>query len=117
MLRALITLPWLCLQLSAAHAQHNPSLNLAIFEDTTAQLDVDQVRSAEVATQFAPSTKASPSFGYTPSAYWARFTLNDLRPAHAAGAHNPLYQRLQHKKFYNASMSKRKLPIGTQCAF
>ena len=88
MLRALITLLWLCLQLSAAHAQHNLGLNLAIFEDTTAQLDFDQVRTAEVAAQFSPSTKASPSFGYTPSAYWARFTLNDLRPAHATGAHD-----------------------------
>ena len=94
MLRALITLLWLCLQLSAAHAQHNLGLNLAIFEDTTAQLDFDQVRTAEVATQFTASTKASPSFGYTPSAYWARFTLNDLRPAHAAGAHDALYLTL-----------------------
>ena len=88
MLRALIALLWLCLQLSAAHAQHDMGLNLAIFEDKTAQLDFDQVRTAEVATQFTPSTKASPSFGYTPSAYWARFTLNDLRPAHATGAHD-----------------------------
>ena len=94
MLRALITLLWLCLQLSVAHAQHNLGLNLAIFEDKTAQLDFDQVRTVEVAAQFAPSTKASPSFGYTKSAYWARFTLNDLRPAHAAGAHDALYLTL-----------------------
>ena len=54
-------------------------LDLVILEDPTAQLTLDDVRSVEYAKQFTPSTKQNPSFGYTKSAYWARFTLEDTR--------------------------------------
>ena len=54
-------------------------LDLSILEDPTAQLTLQDIRSAEFANQFTPSTKPNPSFGYTKSAYWARFTLDDTR--------------------------------------
>ena len=52
-------------------------LDLAILEDSTARLTLDDVRSAKYANQFAPSNTQNPSFGFTKSAYWARFTLED----------------------------------------
>jgi hypothetical protein len=54
-------------------------LDLSILEDSTAQLTLQDIRSAEYSNQFTPSTKPNPSFGYTQSAYWVRFTLNDIR--------------------------------------
>ena len=55
-------------------------LDLAIFEDKTAQRTLQEVQTSEYAAQFTPSTKKSPSFGYTQSAYWARFELKTNIP-------------------------------------
>jgi two-component system, sensor histidine kinase LadS len=55
--------------------------DIAVFEDTRAQFTFEQVRTPEIATKFVPSSSNSPSFGYTHSAYWARFSLNHDQPA------------------------------------
>ena len=55
--------------------------DIAVFEDSSGQLTFDQVRAAETAAKFVQSSKDSPNFGYTHSAYWARFSLNDVRTA------------------------------------
>ena len=65
-------------------------LDLAILEDPTAQLTLDDVRSAEYASQFKLSTKQNPSFGYTQSAYWARFTIEYTRSPNRPYADLPL---------------------------
>ena len=65
-------------------------LNLSILEDPTAQLTLQDVRGTELANQFTPSTKPNPSFGYTKSAYWARFTLDDTRSPSQPYANWPL---------------------------
>ena len=54
-------------------------LDVDIYEDTSTQLSISDVRSAEYAQKFYASTKASTSFGFTSSAYWLRFALRDAR--------------------------------------
>ena len=65
-------------------------LDLSIYEDKTTQFTLQDIRRAEIATQFSPSTKLNPSFGYTKSAYWARFTLEDARSPSSPYANWPL---------------------------
>jgi signal transduction histidine kinase len=68
--------------------------DVAFLEDASGKLTFEQVRSPEMAAQFKLSTKDSPSFGYTKSAYWARFVLNDKRPIKNANDQNALYLKL-----------------------
>jgi signal transduction histidine kinase len=56
-------------------------LHVDILEDPSTQLSIDEVRTNSIAGQFTPSQKSSTSFGFTPSAYWLRFTLEDHRSA------------------------------------
>ena len=65
-------------------------LNLSILEDPTAQLTLQDVRGTELANQFTPSTKENPGFGFTKSAYWARFTLEDARSSGRPSSALPL---------------------------
>ena len=53
-------------------------LDLSILEDHNAHLTLQDIRSAEYANQFTPSKDPNPNFGYTKSAYWARFSLTIL---------------------------------------
>ncbi len=54
-------------------------LDLDLLDDPTAALTIADVRSPEHAARFSPSTTAAPNFGFTKSAYWARFSLRDAR--------------------------------------
>ena len=54
-------------------------LDLDVFEDKSAQHTLADVRSPALAQQFTAYTKASPSFGFTNSAYWLRFGVQDQR--------------------------------------
>ena len=54
-------------------------LDLDVFEDKSAQLGLEDVRQPGIAKKFYLSSKSSPSFGFTASAYWLRFGLNDAR--------------------------------------
>ncbi len=54
-------------------------LDADLLEDKAGTLTLDAVRSPEHAAQFAASSTKVPSFGYTHSAWWARFSLNDER--------------------------------------
>ena len=54
-------------------------LDLDLLEDPTGALTITDVRSPEHAARFSPSTNAAPNFGFTKSAYWARFSLRDAR--------------------------------------
>jgi signal transduction histidine kinase/CheY-like chemotaxis protein len=68
--------------------------DIAILEDPSGQLTFEQVRTPEKAAQFTPSSKDSPSFGYTHSAYWARFSLNNKAASQNAHPSNPFYLTL-----------------------
>jgi signal transduction histidine kinase/FixJ family two-component response regulator len=55
-------------------------LHADILKDTNQQWDIHDVTSSDIAQHFIPSRDESPGFGFTSSAYWLRFTLqNDLR--------------------------------------
>ena len=54
-------------------------LDIDIYEDKTAQLSLEDIRSPEVSDKFISSTNENPNFHYTNSAYWARFSLLDNR--------------------------------------
>ncbi len=51
-----------------------------VLEDERGELQVEQLADAAVAARFRPSRAAVPSFGYTQSAYWLRFTVENSGP-------------------------------------
>ncbi len=65
--------------LEDAFSERVIGLHVDILEDPGTQLGIDDVREEPVASQFSPSQKSSTSFGFTRSAYWLRFTLEDRR--------------------------------------
>ena len=56
-------------------------LDVDILEDPSTTLSIDDVRSDSYANRFFASVKSSTSFGFTRSAYWLRFALQDARSA------------------------------------
>ncbi|NQZ07737.1 MAG: hypothetical protein HRT35_11295, partial [Algicola sp.] len=52
-------------------------LHLELLEDKQANLTIDDVRSSPTVRRFRPNHKTSPSFGFSASAYWAKFSLNN----------------------------------------
>ena len=62
-----------------AFAERAIGLDLDVFEDKSAQRTLADIRSPALAQQFTAHTKASPSFGFTNSAYWLRFAVQDQR--------------------------------------
>jgi two-component system NtrC family sensor kinase len=50
-------------------------LALDYLEDPTGDLSIGEVRSVPISEQFKPSERATPGFGFTPSAYWFRVEL------------------------------------------
>ncbi len=81
-------------QVDNAFRQQAIGLMLDIFEDTSGKLSVSDVRSALYARQFVRSVKESPSLGYTSSAYWARFSIQDIRNLDRNAAGDPLFLML-----------------------
>jgi class 3 adenylate cyclase len=64
---------------STRHLQLGPYLE--VFEDTTATLGIDDVVRPEVAAEFKPLDKPFPNYGFTKSAVWARFTVENASDA------------------------------------
>ncbi|MCJ8272564.1 MAG: hypothetical protein MJK04_24585, partial [Psychrosphaera sp.] len=52
-------------------------LHLELLEDKQASLTIDDVRSSPTVRRFRTNYKTNPGFGFTPSAYWAKFSLNN----------------------------------------
>ena len=71
-------------------------LDLDLLEDKTGALTFADVRSPENAARFVPSTKPVPNFGYTKSAYWARFSLDDRRDTAKRASGDALELTLAH---------------------
>ncbi len=53
-------------------------LHLEILEDKEKQWTIKDVTSPEIASQFVPSQDEVPNFGFTDSAFWVRFRVEDL---------------------------------------
>ena len=60
--------------------EKNIGLDIDIFEDKLGLHTIDSIQKPDIAKQFVRSTKLNPSFGYTSSTFWVRFTLKDNRP-------------------------------------
>jgi signal transduction histidine kinase/PAS domain-containing protein len=58
-------------------------LHLSILEDPGGELTIDQVTSPTFDSQFTPSLVAVPNYGYSNSAFWVRFKL-DNESAHTS---------------------------------
>ena len=69
--------------LSPALGAYPLGRHLAVTEDPSGKRTLDDARALDSAGGFAPSDRAIPSFGYTDSAYWARFSLRNPSPAPA----------------------------------
>lgn len=52
-------------------------LRLGLLDDPTGKLTIDKVTSPANSRLFTPSTKSTPVYGYTDSAIWVRFTLDN----------------------------------------
>ncbi len=57
-------------------ADQVPGLRLALLEDPQGSLTLADVRSSEWRQRFVLSTKAVPSFGFTPSSWWVWFRVD-----------------------------------------
>ena len=76
------------------HAQFNESKigkSIDLFEDSSAQLTIQQILSPEISSRFVASTQDTPNFGYTDSAIWIRFRLDDRRYPSFNASYDPLY--------------------------
>ena len=80
-------------------------LHADILEDTNRQWNIYDVTSNDIARHFIPSQDESPGFGFTSSAYWLRFTLqNDLQ--RTSSFHIEVgYPLLDHIDFFHPSES------------
>ncbi len=68
------------IQANSTFTQRSIGLDLQFFEDTSAKLSLEDIRSPNYAAQFIKSTQTNPNFGYTHSAHWARFSLSAVKP-------------------------------------
>ncbi len=85
--KTLLTLLFLCIttQLSALEAvdlsdvkeKYSLNLSLEVLEDQTKALTINDVHSEKYSHKFVLNKKQSPNFGFTDSAYWVRFKLNN----------------------------------------
>ena len=78
--------------------ERNISLDIALLEDPSASLTWDDIHNPDIANRFTPSTKRNPSFGFTRSAYWSRFQLNDVRQKQSNISDQQLYLTLAYSQ-------------------
>jgi signal transduction histidine kinase len=55
-------------------------LHMEILEDPGGELTIEEVSSLAFDSQFIPSQEEVPNFGFTDSAYWVRFSLDNEAP-------------------------------------
>lgn len=76
--------------------EHNIGLEMDIYEDKLGLQSIDSIRKPEIARQFVRSSKLNPSYGYTSSTFWVRFTLKDNRPKKADSGDDALFLTLSY---------------------
>ena len=63
--------------LTETSPKHSLGRHVEYLEDPTQHLTLDDVISAPYTTQFIPSREDLPNFGFTRSAYWIRYQLQN----------------------------------------
>jgi signal transduction histidine kinase len=63
--------------LTDAQVEYPLGLHMQILEDPGGNLTIDQVSSPEFDSRFVPSQVEVPNYGFTGSAYWVRFRLDN----------------------------------------
>lgn len=71
-------------------------LHLSLLEDASGTLRIDDLLSTPDAHSFRPSTKVSPGFGFSRSAFWARAVINNTTDMDALWLLDLAYAPLQH---------------------
>ncbi|MFH1018992.1 MAG: 7TM diverse intracellular signaling domain-containing protein [Pseudomonadota bacterium] len=59
------------------HGSYPLTNHLEILEDPTRNLTISDIVSGQTKARFAPASADTPSFGFTPSAVWARLTVKN----------------------------------------
>ena len=75
-------------------SEHNISLEMDIYEDKLGVHSIDSIRKPEIAKQFVRSSKLNPSYGYTSSTFWVRFTIKEIRSKKADLVNDALFLTL-----------------------
>ncbi|NJD57996.1 MAG: hypothetical protein FIA98_01175, partial [Anaerolineae bacterium] len=65
------------LVLTDGQGRYSLGAHIDILEDPTGELTIEDVTSPEYAARFNPPQAAVPNYGYTDSAYWIHFTLDN----------------------------------------
>lgn len=66
--------------LKSDKSEYPLTLHLSILEDKESKWTIKDVTSPELSNKFIANKKESPSFGFTDSAYWVRFTIKNNFP-------------------------------------
>ena len=72
------------IEITSQFSERKIGRDIYFLEDPSGQLTFDQVRKQKMAERFVRSTKESPGFGFTRSAYWAHFVLRPGGPRNDA---------------------------------
>ena len=85
-----------------AQEQYSYSLarHLELLEDPSKALTISDIVSVQNKAQFISSTAETPSFGFTPSAVWARFTIKNSLPHSVEYFLEVKYPLLDHLDLY-----------------
>ncbi|MCX5874957.1 MAG: response regulator [Deltaproteobacteria bacterium] len=74
--------------------------HLELFEDPSRNLTIADIVSGQAESRFTPSTSDTPSFGFTTSAVWARFTVKNSLPNSVEYFLEVKYPLLDHLDLY-----------------
>ncbi len=74
--------------------------HLELLEDPSGTLAITDIVAGRTKTRFTPSTAATPSFGFTTSAVWARFTVQNSLPHSVEYFLEVKYPLLDHVDLY-----------------
>jgi signal transduction histidine kinase/DNA-binding response OmpR family regulator len=66
--------------LAPEQGSYSLARHLELLEDPTKKLTITDIVSGQTEARFVPSTADTPSFGFTTSAVWARFTIKNSLP-------------------------------------
>ncbi len=67
--------PLFTIPLTDTHASLGKHID--VYEDKNGELDIDDIRTPEIAQRFTPSEMDEPGFGFTTSVYWVRLTISN----------------------------------------
>jgi C4-dicarboxylate-specific signal transduction histidine kinase len=74
--------------------EHTIGLEMDIFEDKRGIQSIESIRTEEISKKFTRSSKLNPSFGYTSSTFWVRFSIKDIRSKKVEFERETLYLTL-----------------------